>query len=215
MTAVAGGRSVDTSMGMSPLEGLVMGTRSGDLDPGVVLLLARESGLDTAGLDDLLNRRSGLKGLCGESDVRTVRALAASGDPAARLALGVYAYRLRKYVGAYLAVVPGVHAVVFTAGVGENDAALRAEVCDPMAHLGLRLDQQANTAASRASGERRIDDGSGSIRVLVVPTDEEAEIAAQTAAVTADAVRPSGGPSGAGVPATGLRQSGPRRPGSA
>lgn len=209
VTAVAGGRSVDTSMGMSPLEGLVMGTRSGDLDPGIVLLLARDSGLDTAGLDDLLNRRSGLKGLCGESDVRTVRALAASGDPAARLALGVYAYRLRKYVGAYLAVVPGVHALVFTAGVGENDAALRAEVCEPMAHLGLRLDAQANTSTSRASGERRIDDGSGSIRVLVVPTDEEAEIAAQTAEVAAKATHGGQGGTSAGASGPGLGRSGP------
>ncbi len=185
VTAVAGGCSVDTSMGMSPMEGLVMGTRCGDIDPGVVLLLARDSGLDTAGLDDLLNRRSGLMGMCGRSDVRSVRELALAGDPAARLALDVYAYRLRKYVGAYLAVLPGAHALVFTAGVGENDAALRAEVCDPLGHLGLRLDHAANAAASRDTGERRIDDGSGSIQVLVVPTDEEAEIAAQTAALAA------------------------------
>ncbi len=181
VTAVAGGRSVDTSMGLTPLEGLVMGTRGGDVDPGALLHLARAEGWTFDELDTMLNRNSGLRGLTGESDSRAVHALADAGDPAARLALDVQAYRLRKYIGAYLAVVPGVHAIVFTAGVGENDDQLRASVCAPLQHLGIRLDPARN--AVRSTRERAIDDGTGSVRVLVVPTDEEAEIAAQAATV--------------------------------
>ena len=179
VTAVANGRSVDTSMGMTPLEGLVMGTRSGDIDASVVAHLGRRAGMSTDEVDTLLTRGSGLLGLCGDSDVRTVRQRADSGDEAARRALAVYAHRLRRYVGAFLAVVPGAHAVVFTAGVGENDADLRAEVVDPLAHLGLRLDADANRAAVRLTGPVRIDDGSGPCAVLVVPTDESLEICRQ------------------------------------
>ena len=185
VTAVQAGRSVDTSMGLSPLEGLVMGTRSGDIDPAIVFHLHRVAGLSMAEIDVLLNRESGLKGLCGDSDVRTVRGRADAGDPAARLALAIYAYRIRKYVGAYLAVVPGVQAVVFTAGVGENDADLRAEVCRPLAHLGIGLSEQLNRAPSRQA--RFVDDGSAPVRTLVVPTDEEAEIARETIEVARDA----------------------------
>ena len=158
VTAVQGGRSVDTSMGLTPLEGLVMGTRSGDIDPGIVFHLAREAGFDIAALDDLLNRRSGLLGLAGSSDMREVRERATAGDPRAKLAIAINTYRLRKYIGAYLAVVPAVHAIVFTAGVGENDAAFRQEVVGPLAHLGV----------------------GGSIPVLVIPTNEELEIARET-----------------------------------
>ncbi|GAA3393477.1 acetate/propionate family kinase [Cryptosporangium minutisporangium] len=179
-TAVAGGRSVDTSMGLSPLEGLVMGTRSGDLDPAVPFHLIR-AGLDPADVEKILTSRSGLRGLAGVSDMREVRAAADEGDAGARLARDVYAYRIRKYVGAYLAVVPGVHALVFTAGVGENDAPLRAEVCGPLAHLGVELDEDANREAVGPSTPATI--GHGPIPVLVIPTDEESEIAAQAAAV--------------------------------
>jgi acetate kinase len=179
VTAVTNGRSVDTSMGMTPLEGLVMGTRSGDIDASVVAHLERRAGMSTDEVDTLLTRGSGLLGLCGDSDVRTVRQRAGTGDEAARRALAVYAHRLRRYVGAFLAVVPGAHAVVFTAGVGENDADLRAEVVDPLAHLGLRLDADANRAAVRPVGPVRIDDGSGPCAVLVVPTDESLEICRQ------------------------------------
>jgi acetate kinase len=179
ITAVQGGRSVDTSMGLSPLEGLVMGTRSGDVDPALAFHLVRTQGMTLDDVDRLLNRESGLLGLAGAGDVREVRSRAAAGDARARAALDVYAYRIRKYVGAYLAAVPGVHAVVFTAGVGENDAALRAEVVDPLAHLGLRIDPAANAAPDRAP--RAVDGGGSPVRVLVVPTDEEIQIARHTA----------------------------------
>jgi acetate kinase len=191
MTAVRGGRSVDTSMGMTPLEGLVMGTRCGDLDPGALLHLARAEGWSVDELDRVLNRESGLLGLCGASDSRAVHALADAGDARARLALDVAAYRMRKYIGAYFAVVPGVHAVVFTAGIGENDAELRAAVCGPLRHLGIAVDAAAN--AARSHEERFVDDGTGSVRVLVVPTDEEAEIAAQAAALAGPHRSPASG----------------------
>jgi acetate kinase len=182
-TAVAGGRSVDTSMGLAPLEGLVMGTRSGDIDPAIAFHLIR-SGLSPADVETVLTKQSGLKGLAGVSDMRAVRERASGGDPAARLALDIYAYRIRKYLGAYLAVVPGVQAVVFTAGIGENDARLRAEVCAPLSHLGITLDAEANAAATGPAEPVAIDAG-GALRVLVVPTDEESEIAAQAARVVA------------------------------
>jgi acetate kinase len=182
ITAVARGRSVDTSMGLTPLEGLVMGTRSGDIDAAAVGYLDRAAGLTAAEVERLLESESGLLGLCGDSDVRVVRRRAAAGDEPARQALDVYAYRLRKYVGAYIAVVPDTQAVVFTGGVGEHDAALRAEVIDPLRHLGLRLDTTANTSAVEPTEPSRIDAGTVPA-VLVIPTDEEAEIAAQVLAL--------------------------------
>ena len=178
VTAIAEGCSIDTSMGMTPLAGLVMGTRSGDIDPAVVSYLIRATGRSADEVEALLNHDSGLQGLCGESDVRSVRRRAESGDAAARLALGVYTYQLRKYIGAYLAVVPQPHAVVFTGGVGENDPQTRAAAVGPLRHLGLRLDPGANTAAAGPAEPVRIDDGLG-IPLLVVPTDEELEIARQ------------------------------------
>ena len=178
VTAVSHGRSVDTSMGLTPLEGLVMGTRSGDIDPGVVFHLAREAGLDIGELDALLNRRSGMLGLTGQSDMREVWAQIEQGDANARTAMDVYCYRLRKYIAAYYGVVPGLHAVVFTAGAGENDAALRAETIRPLAHLGLTIDDAAN--ANRAAGDRCIDSGTGAVRVMVIATNEELEIARDT-----------------------------------
>ncbi len=175
VAAVRHGASVDTSMGLTPLQGLVMGTRSGDVDPAVVPYLVHVAGMGVDEVDRMLNSESGLKGLSGEQDMRAVRALAARGDGAARAALDVYAYRIRSYIGAYLAAVPDLHALVFTAGIGENDAALRREVCTPLAHLGFHLDEALNAEA--AAQARAIDDSSGSARILVVPTDEEAEIA--------------------------------------
>lgn len=183
VTAVRGGRSVDTSMGLTPLEGLVMGTRSGDIDPGVVFHLAREANLNIAELDALLNRRSGMLGLTGVSDMREIWSQIEAGDSAARLAMDIYAYRVRKYIGSYFGVVPGLHAVVFTAGIGENDHDLRREVIAPLAHLGLTIDDSANR--DRAAGDRSIDDGSSAIRVMVVATNEELEIARETLEVIA------------------------------
>ncbi|MBF5082248.1 acetate/propionate family kinase [Quadrisphaera sp. INWT6] len=178
VTAVQGGRSVDTTMGLTPLAGVAMGTRSGDVDPAIVMTLVREAGMSAQQVDDLLNKRSGLQGLAGESDVRSVQARAREGDAAAREAMEVYCYRLTAAVGSFLALVPRVRAVVFTAGVGENDAAVRAAVCAPLAHLGFGVEDAANDAARGPDAAVRIGE-----RVLVVPTDEEAEIAAQVLAV--------------------------------
>jgi acetate kinase len=179
MAAIRNGDSVDTTMGLTPLQGLAMGTRSGDLDPAVILHLVRVGGMSLDEADALLNKASGLKGMAGTQDMREVRALADAGDEAARRAIAVYAYRIRGYVGAYLATVPDVAALVFTAGIGEHDAALRRDVCLPLAHLGIRLDEGLNAASG---GEvRAIDNGTGPIRILVVPTNEEAEIARQAA----------------------------------
>ncbi len=179
--AVAGGRSVDTSMGLTPLEGLVMGTRSGDLDPAVVVYLQREEGLSVDQVDDLLNKRSGVKGLTGGNDLRAVEARAADGDPVADEALDLYAYRIAKYVGAYAVALGRVDGIVFTAGVGENSAEVRARVAALLAPFGVALDPSAN--AERGTAARTISDPGSRVPVLVVPTDEEREIARQTLSV--------------------------------
>lgn len=176
--AVDGGRSVETSMGLTPLEGLVMGTRSGDLDPAVLFHLARRAGLGVDELDELLNRRSGLLGLTGRGDMRDVRHAAETGDAAARLGIDVVVHRLKHYVGAYTALLGGLDALVFTAGVGENDTALRAEVCSGLDVLGIRLDPERNAGPSRAARVISADDSP--VTVLVVPTNEELEIARQS-----------------------------------
>lgn len=175
--AIDGGRSIDTSMGLTPLEGLVMGTRSGDIDPGLMLHLLR-TGFDVTALDALLNKRSGLLGLAGSNDFRDVRAAAAAGEDAARLAIEVYVHAIRRYLGAYLLELGGADAIVFTAGVGENAADLRAAVCADLEWFGVRLDAARNEASER--GARRISSDESRVAVLVVPTDEEAEIARQT-----------------------------------
>ncbi len=172
--AVSGGRSVATSMGLTPLEGLVMGTRGGDLDPGAVLHLLR-TGSTVEEVDLLLNRRSGLTGLTGSGDLRDVLGAAAAGDGRAELALGVYAHRVRGYVGAYLAHLGGLDALVFTAGVGENSPDVRARVCAGLEHLGIVLDPERNQTPGR--GTRRISPDGAPVTVLVVPTDEELQIA--------------------------------------
>lgn len=176
--AIAGGRSVDTSMGMTPLEGLVMGTRSGDIDPAVLLHLQRVGGYDTDALDDLLNRGSGLKGLGGHSDMRDLIAAADAGDDASSLAFEVYTRRVRRYVGAYAAQLGGIDALVFTAGVGENSARVREAAVEGLGFLGIAVDPARNGAAS---GEPRVISPAGAaVDVLVVPTDEELQIARET-----------------------------------
>ncbi len=178
-TAVRGGRSVDTSMGLTPLEGLVMGTRTGDLDPGALFYLHREAGLSVDDLDRLVNRSSGLLGLAGANDLREVHRLAKAGDAAAQLARELYCYRIRHYVGAYLAVLGPTHAIVFTAGVGENDSWVRSHSLAGLRHLGVEVDHVRNSfAASRA---QVISPDEADVTVLVVPTDEELEIARQAA----------------------------------
>lgn len=181
--AIDGGRSVDTSMGMTPLEGLVMGTRSGDIDPAVLFHLHRKAGLGFDELDTLLNRRSGLLGIAGRGDLRDVTDAAAEGDEAAQLALDVTVHRLRHYLGAYLAVLGGLDVVVFTAGVGENAPLIRAGAVQGLQGLGIILDEERN--ATRAPGIRVISTDDSPVTVLVVPTNEELEIARQTVAALA------------------------------
>jgi acetate kinase len=173
--AIDGGRSVDTSMGLTPLEGLVMGRRCGDLDPAVTLHLMTAAGMSADQLRLLLDRESGLLGLCGTSDMREVLK---RDDPDARLALDVYCYRIRKYVGAYAAALGRLDAVVFTAGVGENAAEVRSRACEGLGVLGLRLDEAKN----HGSGDRQIQAEDSEVKVLVLHTDEELEIARLTAA---------------------------------
>ncbi len=180
-SAVAGGVCVETSMGLTPLEGLVMGTRSGDLDPAVLLHLQRVAGMSAEEVDALLNRRSGLKGLCGDNDMREVTRRMDEGDERATLAFEVYIHRLRKYVGAYTAVLGRVDAIAFTAGVGENSAAVRAAAMADLDALGIELDPALN--AVRSAEARLVSTESSRIAVAVVPTDEELEIAEQTFAV--------------------------------
>jgi acetate kinase len=174
-SAVAGGRPVDTSMGLTPMEGLVMGTRAGDVDPGVVMYLWRSAGMSVDDIESMLNRRSGVRGLSGEIDFRVLHKRIASGDEAAQLAYEVYLHRLRKYIGAYLAVLGATDVITFTAGVGENDAAVRRDALTGLAPLGVELDQDLN--ASPARGPRRISADQSPITVLVIPTNEELAIA--------------------------------------
>jgi len=171
ISAIDKGRPIDTSMGLTPLEGLVMGTRSGDLDPGVLLHLARTANYTPAELETLLTRRSGLLGLTGRADTRDVVAAAARGDDAARLALDVVGHRLRKYIGGYLAVLGGLEVLTFTAGVGENSAEVRARALGGLEHLGIVLDPARNVADSHRA--RTISADHSAVQVLVVPTDEE------------------------------------------
>jgi acetate kinase len=173
--AVRGGRPLDTSMGLTPLEGLVMGTRAGDLDPGVLLHLLRHGDLDLDGLEDLLHHRSGLEGLAGRHDFRELLDAVDRGDADARTAYDVYCHRVRKYVGAYLAVLDGADVVVFTAGVGENVARVRADTMAGLDRLGIEIDPDRNDAP--LDGTRRISADASRVTVLVVPTNEELQIA--------------------------------------
>jgi acetate kinase len=172
-TAVAGGRSVETSMGLTPLEGLVMGTRTGDLDPAVTFHLTR-AGMALADVEDLYQHRSGLAGLAGDNDLRRVIAREASGDPAARLALDVYCHRIRKYVGAYHAVLGRLDAITFTAGVGEHSALVRERSLSGLEPLGIAVDPDRNATGDPA---RVVSPEGARVAVCVVPTDEERAIA--------------------------------------
>ncbi|MEV7954680.1 acetate kinase [Streptomyces sp. NPDC058316] len=180
-SAVAGGRCVETSMGLTPLEGLVMGTRSGDIDPAVTFHLKRVAGMSTDEIDELLNKRSGLLGLCGDNDMREIRRRVDAGDERAALAFDIYVHRLKKYIGAYSAVLGRVDAVVFTAGVGENSAPVREAAIAGLEELGPAVDADLNAVRSGAS--RLISPDHARVAVAVVPTDEELEIAVQTFAL--------------------------------
>lgn len=180
-SAIRGGRPVDTSMGFTPLEGLVMGTRAGDVDPGVLLHLLHHDHTDLDGLTEALQHRSGLHGLAGKHDFRDLVAAVDAGDDDARLAYDVYCHRLRKYVGAYLAVLGGADVVTFTAGIGEHVARVRADALAGLDRLGIEVDADRNDAED--TGPRRISTDSSPVEVLVVPTNEELAIARQVAAL--------------------------------
>lgn len=175
--AVRGGRSIDTSMGMTPLEGLVMGSRCGDLDPSVVTYLQREAGMSAAEVDELLNGESGLRGLAGVNDMREVHRLRAAGDEGAQLAFEVFCYRVKKYIGAYLAALGGADAIVFSGGIGEHDAAVREACASGLEGLGIVLDRERNRAAGDGDAIHGAD---AAVALLVIRSDEEAEIARET-----------------------------------
>ncbi len=177
-TAVKDGKCVDTSMGLTPLEGLVMGTRCGDMDPAIVPFLGKTLGLSFDQLDTILNKQSGLKGICGTNDMREIERLAAGGDLNAALAIDMFCYRIKKYIGSYSAVLGRVDAIVFTGGIGENAIDIRKQCCSNLENIGITIDDAKNSAQSRK--ERTISTDASTVKVLVIPTNEELEIAQQT-----------------------------------
>lgn len=180
-SAVQGGRPVETSMGLTPLEGLVMGTRTGDIDPSVYAHLSRSAGMGIDEIDTVLNRRSGMQGLCGMSDFRDITAAIAAGDQRAELAMEIYVHRLRKYVGSYAFVLGGLDVITFTAGIGENVPEVRERLLSGLEPFGIRLDRERNAARSKQA--RVISAEDSEVLVLVLPTDEELSIAQQALAV--------------------------------
>ncbi len=182
VTAIKDGHSVDTSMGLTPLEGLVMGTRSGDLDPGILFYLNRK-GYDTDSLDTLLNKQSGLLGISGSSnDVRDLELKADGGDDRAELALNIFAYRIKKYIGAYMAVLNRVDAIVFTGGIGENGAAMRHRILSDMDQQGVVIDEMRNEVHAGVAGE--IQGATSRVKIMIIPTNEELAIARDTFKLT-------------------------------
>ncbi len=179
--AVENGKSVDTSMGLTPLEGLVMGTRSGDIDPAILEFLAKKEDMDITELMNMLNKKSGVQGMSGlSSDFRDLAAGAAAGNKRAQIAIEVFAYRVAKYVGSYTAAMNGVDAIAFTAGIGENDGSIRAKVCEYLGYLGITIDADAN---AKRGEEVEISTTDSKVKVLVVPTNEELAIARETVAL--------------------------------
>jgi len=176
--AIRDGICIDTSMGMTPLEGLIMGTRCGDLDPSVIFYLSRNLGMTLDEIETLLNHDSGMKGLCGVSDMREVHQLANKGDEQAGLAIEMYCYRICKYIGAYCTILGRLDALVFTGGIGENDPLIRQLICEKLSIFGVLLKQQKNS-----QGKTDISGNNSAVKVLVIPTNEELEIARQTVAV--------------------------------
>ncbi|RJQ55797.1 MAG: acetate kinase [Nitrospiraceae bacterium] len=175
--AVRGGRSIDTSMGMTPLEGLIMGTRCGDIDPSLPFYIAERSGLSINDIERMLNKESGLKGICGANDMREI--ISNSGkDDLAKLAIDMFCYRIKKYIGAYHAVLGRTDAIVFTGGIGENAGLIRARCCEGLEAFGIKIDEQKNASSSGAAHE--INKADAKVRILVIPTNEELEIAGQT-----------------------------------
>lgn len=180
MTAVKAGKCIDTTMGITPLEGLMMGTRCGDIDPALVPFIMDRKGLTGAEVDNLMNKQSGLFGICGMSDMRDIHAAVESGDEKAKTALDMFVYRIKKYIGSYVAALGHVDAVVFTAGIGENDDIAREMICADMEVFGIKIDTEEN--AIRRGTERSLNAG-GKTEVLIIPTNEELEIAQATVRV--------------------------------
>ena len=181
LAAVVDGKCIDTTMGLTPLEGVMMGTRSGDIDGGAITFIEKKLGLDADGVSNLLNKKSGVFGLCGLTDMRDVAAAAAAGDMKAEVAQDSYFYRVKKYVGAYAAAMGGCDVLVFTAGVGENQSAIREVVCQDMEFMGIKLDVEKN---NQIHGEEAIISTPDSkVKVVVIPTDEELMIASDTMAL--------------------------------
>ncbi|WP_107770317.1 acetate kinase [Campylobacter concisus] len=178
--AVQNGKSIDTSMGLSPLEGLIMGTRSGDMDPAVVIYLLNIGVLKWNEIDNFLNKKSGLFGICGSSDMREVVAKMQN-DERAKLAFEMFCYRVKKYIGSYYAILGRVDALIFTGGIGENAPNTRQKICDELKHLGIHINHDLNFQDMR--GERCIDGDDAKIKTLIIPTNEELEIAIETARV--------------------------------
>lgn len=176
--AIQQGTCIDTSMGFTPLEGLIMGTRCGDLDPAIIFYLARETGLSSGEIEAILNKESGLKGICGVNDMRTIGEMAGSGNAEAQLAVAMYCYRIKKYIGAYQAVIGELDGLIFTGGIGENADFIRAGCCENLAHLGLEMDNEKNIG--RREGCFALESVASRVKILVVPTNEELEIAEQT-----------------------------------
>jgi acetate kinase len=177
MAAVESGKSIDTTMGFGPLSGLVMGTRSGDIDPSVVFHLIDQENFTVKEVSDLLNKKAGMLGMAGSNDMRDIHKFAAEGSEEAKLALKLYAYRIKKFIGAYAAVLNGVDALVFTGGVGENDRLMRAMVCESLEFLGIHLDAEKNQNLSGQLYEINQDDAR--VKILVAKTHEEFDIASQ------------------------------------
>jgi acetate kinase len=184
MAAIDSGRSVDTSMGLGPMGGLVMGTRAGDIDPSIIFHLINERGYSSREVNDILNKKSGLLGLCGFSDMRDVKQAIAEGKEDAKLAYELYAYRIQKYIGTFSAVLKGLDAIVFTAGIGENDSDMREAVCKGMGFFGLQLDSKKNSLQSNQI--REVNTPASKVKILVIPTNEELEIGQQTYALVKD-----------------------------
>jgi acetate kinase len=178
MTAVRGGVCIDTSMGLTPLEGLMMGTRCGSIDPAIVPFIMDKKSLSATDADNMMNKKSGMLGICGTNDMRDVHAKREKGDNRAQLAFDMVVWRVKKQIGAYMAILGRVDAIIFTAGIGENDVFLREDVCKGMEDLGVVMDEKENS--TRKPGPRIISKPDSKIKVLIIPTNEELEIAQST-----------------------------------
>ncbi len=178
ITAIKNGKSVDTSMGMTPLEGLIMGTRSGDIDPAIPFYICNNSDTSIDEVDQILNKKSGLKGICRQNDMREILAACDRDDSQAQLAVDMYCYRIKKYLGSYMAILGRLDAIVFTAGIGEHSAPIRNHICQGLEHLGIAIDKNKNEALK--SGCRELQTDNYEVKILLIPTNEELKIALET-----------------------------------